>query len=82
MSIIPRVDIRDLINNEINLKEALYYHICDPIERWKVKRVVPYKFILQIIKTVLILLQVCIYIKRHIINGRRLGDIIYIFVAK
>ena len=69
MSIVPKVDIKNLVNNEINLKEALYYHICDPIERWRVKKVVPYKCILQIIKTLLILLQVCINIKGHTING-------------
>ena len=58
-SIFPSVDYNEIVSDEIKLKIALYNHICNPLKRWKVGHVVPYKLILELCKTFLALAQVC-----------------------
>lgn len=44
--------------NERDLKVAIYCHISNPLKRWKVGRFVPWKMIMQVIKTLIVILQV------------------------
>ena len=46
------------LTNERDLKVAIYSHISNPLKRWKVGRFVPWKMILQVIKTLTVILQV------------------------
>ena len=55
-----RLKLKDLSQNELELKASLYFHICNPLKRWKVEKLVPYKLVLQIVKTVLLIVQVSI----------------------
>lgn len=42
----------------MELKANLYFHICNPIKRWKIERVIPIKLILQLVKTLCLVVQV------------------------
>ena len=53
-----QLDLDDLSKNELELKANLFYHIGNPIKRWKVEKVVPMKLVLQLLKTVCLLIQV------------------------
>ena len=53
-----RLKLKDLSRNELELKASLYFHICNPLKRWKVEKLVPYKLVLQIAKTILLITQV------------------------
>ena len=44
--------------NEVELKANLFYHIGNPIKRWKIEKVIPVKLILQLIKTACLVIQV------------------------
>ena len=57
------LDLDDLSKNEIELKANLYFHIGNPIKRWKVDRVVPVKLLLQLLKTFCLVVQVCWYVR-------------------
>ena len=48
------------LTNERELKVALYCHISNPLKRWKVGRYLPWSMILQITKTVVVLIHVSI----------------------
>ena len=48
------------LTNERELKVALYCHISNPLKRWKVGRYLPWSMILQVIKTVVVLIHVSI----------------------
>ena len=52
------LDLPQLGMNETELKANLYFHIGNPIKRWKIERVIPVKLILQLFKTVFLVLQV------------------------
>ncbi|XP_011402441.1 PREDICTED: mucolipin-3-like [Amphimedon queenslandica] len=56
-----RLKLHDLSQNELELKAALYFHICNPLKRWKVEKLVPYKLVLQVIKTFLLVAQVLLF---------------------
>ena len=53
--------LEDLSQNELELKASLYFHICNPLKRWKVEKLVPYKLVLQVVKTLLLVMQVSWY---------------------
>ena len=53
------LDFDALAQNELELKANLYWHIATPIKRWKVERQVPVKLVLQLLKTLLLIVQVC-----------------------
>ncbi len=53
-----QLDLDDLSRNEVELKANLYFHIGNPIKRWKVERVVPIKLLLQLLKTFCLIVQV------------------------
>ena len=53
-----RLKLHDLSQNELELKAALYFHICNPLKRWRVEKLVPYKLVLQVFKTFLLVVQV------------------------
>lgn len=53
-----RLKLSDLSTNELELKASLYFHICNPLKRWKLEKLVPYKLVLQMIKTVFLIAQV------------------------
>ena len=53
-----RLKLHDLSQNELELKAALYFHICNPLKRWRVEKLVPYKLVLQVFKTFLLVAQV------------------------
>lgn len=55
------LDYNSIVEDEIQLKTALYNHICNPLKRWKVANAKPYKLFLQIVKTVLVLVQVFLF---------------------
>ena len=52
------LDFDKLAENELELKANLYWHIATPIKRWKVERQVPIKLILQLLKTLVLIVQV------------------------
>ena len=52
------LDFDDLAQNELELKANLYWHIGTPIKRWKVEGQVPVKLILQLLKTLCLIVQV------------------------
>ena len=52
------LNLEELSSNEIALKKSLYFHLSNPIKRWKLEKLVPTKLLLQLLKTVLFLLQV------------------------
>jgi len=54
-----QLDFDQLAKNELELKANLYFHIGNPLKRWRVERVVPIKLILQVLKTVCLIVQVC-----------------------
>lgn len=62
-----RLKRHDLSQNELELKAALYFHICNPLKRWKVEKLVPYKLVLQVIKTFLLVAQVSLYALQYLI---------------
>lgn len=47
-----------LAKNELELKANIFYHIGNPIKRWRVEKVVPGKLILQLLKTFCLIVQV------------------------
>lgn len=53
-----QLDLEQLGRNEVELKANLYFHIGNPIKRWKIERVIPIKLILQVIKTFSLIAQV------------------------
>lgn len=55
-----RLKMSDLSSNELELKASLYFHICNPLKRWKLEKLVPYKLVLQILKTVFLIVQVSV----------------------
>ena len=42
----------------MELKANLYFHIGNPIKRWKIEKVIPVKLILQLVKTLFLIVQV------------------------
>ncbi len=56
-----QLDLDDLSRNEVELKANLYFHIGNPIKRWKVERVVPIKLLLQLLKTFCLIVQVWVH---------------------
>lgn len=50
-------DIEKLAESEESLKLAVYFHICNPLKRWKTDRLIPYSLLLQLVKTVFVLMQ-------------------------
>lgn len=44
--------------NERELKVAIYCHISNPLKRWKVGKLIPWKMILELIKTLVVILHV------------------------
>ena len=52
-------DLNQLASNEVELKANLFFHIGNPLKRWKIERVIPIKLILQILKTLFLIVQVC-----------------------
>ena len=52
------LDLHELANSELSLKASLYFHISNPIKRWKVERLVPIKLLLQLLKTAVFIIQV------------------------
>ena len=63
---LPRSDTMGLLHlnskpnlaNERELKVAIYCHISNPLKRWKVGKLVPWKMILELIKTLIVILHV------------------------
>lgn len=46
---------------EERLRRKLQFHFMNPIEKWEAKRRIPYKFLIQLVKIVLVTLQLCFY---------------------
>ncbi|CAI7993502.1 Mucolipin-1 [Geodia barretti] len=55
------LDFDKLAENELELKANLYWHIATPIKRWKVERQVPIKLILQLLKTLVLIVQAVLF---------------------
>ena len=53
-----RLNLNELAQNELELKTTLFYHIGNPIKRWRVERVVPGKLVVQLLKTFCLIVQV------------------------
>lgn len=53
-----KLNLDELAQNELELKANLFYHIGNPIKRWRVEKVVPGKLVLQLLKTVCLVVQV------------------------
>ena len=52
------LDLDQLAKNERELKANLYFHISNPLKRWKVEKRLPVKLLLQIVKTFCLIVQV------------------------
>ena len=52
------LDLNVLAQNELELKANIFYHIGNPIKRWRVEKVVPGKLVLQLLKTFCLIAQV------------------------
>ena len=53
-----RLNLSELAQNELELKTTLFYHIGNPIKRWRVEKVIPGKLIVQLLKTFCLIVQV------------------------
>ena len=53
--------IEQLGRDETELRIKMYFHISNPLNRWKKYRYVTWKFLLQLTKTFCIAAQVCVY---------------------
>lgn len=47
--------------NEEQMRRKLQFFFMNPIEKWQAKRRFPYKFIVQVIKIILVTMQLCIF---------------------
>lgn len=47
--------------NEEKMRRNLQFFFMDPIEKWKAKRRFPYKFCVQVVKIVLVTIQLCLF---------------------
>ena len=56
------LEFDQLAKNELELKANMYFHIGNPIKRWRVEKVVPIKLLLQLLKTFCVITQVCVYV--------------------
>ena len=56
------LDFNVLAQNELELKANIFYHIGNPLKRWRVEKVVPGKLVLQLLKTFCLIVQVAMYI--------------------
>ena len=66
-----QLNLSALAQNELELKANLFYHIGNPIKRWRVEKVVPWKLVLQLLKTFCLLVQVKhIHAHMHYTNHR------------
>ena len=63
------LDFTSLARNELELKANLYFHICNPVKRWRVERIVPIKLLLQLLKTFVLLTQVREGMKEQTVYG-------------
>ena len=52
------LDLNVLAQNELELKANIFYHIGNPLKRWRVEKVVPGKLVLQLLKTFCLIVQV------------------------
>lgn len=52
------LDLDHLAKNEQELKANLYFHISNPLKRWKVEKRLPIKLLLQVLKTLCLIVQV------------------------
>ena len=55
-----RADIQLLSNDECELKTNMFYHISNPIARWKADHSPPVKMVLQLLQTVCVITQVSV----------------------
>lgn len=51
----------ELIQLEEKMRRKLQFFFMNPIEKWKAKRKFPYKFVVQVIKIVLVTFQLCLF---------------------
>ncbi|KAL5466992.1 hypothetical protein EMCRGX_G031157 [Ephydatia muelleri] len=59
-------NLYQLSSNEQELKPNLYYHISNPIKRWKTDRSPPFMLILQVAKTICIVVQVILFMNSSV----------------
>ena len=52
------LNLDQLAKNEQELKANLYFHISNPIKRWRVEKQLPIKLLLQVLKTFCLIVQV------------------------
>ena len=57
-----RADIQLLSNDECELKTNMFYHISNPIARWRADYSPPVKMILQLLQTVCVITQVSVFV--------------------
>ncbi|KAL5467001.1 hypothetical protein EMCRGX_G031166 [Ephydatia muelleri] len=58
-----RADLLVLSNDELELKTNMFYHISNPLARWKADRSPPIKMILQLLKTFCIVTQAVLFMQ-------------------
>ncbi|KAL5466995.1 hypothetical protein EMCRGX_G031160 [Ephydatia muelleri] len=59
-------NLYQMSSNELELKANLYYHISNPIKRWKTDRSPPFMLILQVAKTICIVVQVILFMNSSV----------------
>lgn len=55
------LDLDHLAKNEQELKANLYFHISNPLKRWKVEKRLPIKLLLQVLKTLCLIVQLALF---------------------
>lgn len=58
-----RADLLVLSNDELELKTNMFYHISNPIARWKADRSPPIKMIIQLLKTFCVVTQAILFMQ-------------------
>lgn len=59
---------------EMKLKRKLRFHFMNPVEKWQAKQRFPYKFIVQVIKIVLVTSQLCLFAHHRYIHVNYVSD--------
>lgn len=57
----PRSPIQMSSFSEARMRRKLFFFFMNPIEKWQTRRRFPYKFLVQLIKLVLVTMQLCLF---------------------
>ncbi|XP_055372028.1 mucolipin-3-like [Condylostylus longicornis] len=61
-------------HNENRMRRKLQFFFMNPIEKWRAKRRFPYKFVVQVVKIVLVTMQLCLFAHSRYNHVNYTGD--------